>query len=659
MLTSGALDLVMSVASGVVKLAGRLDLLKAEKAAVTGPLVIPRPDIQFDDLTAREKLERLDKYLKSTGDLNPHPLGSELAKLRAVVHNKGPGDDVQALFARIFPELNSISTIDPNAEFISGLRARLPALNLDDPEARLAAFYVMSGEDRREIGYVTRTAFLVADVVAELGVENAARFIRHEPTRHFAKRIVGKFAQPDLESFTAWSPLLRHALSIALDGLLENRDTLGGAPWLDAVLSAVIAARDDPAAGEDFVTGLVNGQGYRLLFSKGLLLSTERLAPDGAELYGAVVADVLRNAAAVVKGNSGNFRTFFNDHWGELLRATLSSVEKHGLEVLQGADPLAREVTVSLIKDLSGRSNLTALSRETVFRLAEAALGAAVRNRSLLAGAQGAQWLKQFIDTGLSVLDDRGLTERLTRESVEQIVLQALGALAKHPQLLGVKPGAQIDRAGKILRSVAAAGALNGKTLAGATVSGLLEQLGRRPQLASTRFGDIVVAFSKTATELIMSGTLTGEQAADLMRTTQDAVQRNPALFERFDDELASIVVGGVLGGVRSGNATLVGGATLVAVIDQTLLTVAQRGALLLEKVATKADLEAIVTKTVAAGVRRAEAELGRSMDAGRLPFVLAGLVAAIARGELSQLQLDAGVPEFQTVFDRLSEAAS
>ncbi len=658
MLSVGALELVMSVAYGVIKLAGRLDLLMAEKEAVTGPLVIPRPDIQFAALNAGEKLKALSEYLDRTRNVVPHPLGPHLAKLAAVVDNEGPGDDVRALFARLFPERDGVTKIDLEAEFIRGLKERMPALNLDDPDVRLAAFYVMSGKDRREIGYVTRTAFLVADVVGELGVENASRLIRHEPTRNLVTSIVGRFAQPDLESFTEWSPLLRHALGAALDGLLENRGTLGGAPWLDAVLSAVVAARDDPAAGDDFVTGLINGQGYPLLFSKGLLLTAERLAPDGAELYSAVVADVLRGAAAIVKDNSGNFRNFFNDHWGELLRATLSSVEKHGTELLQGADPLVREITVSLIKELSARPHLATLSKETVFRLADAALGAAARDRSLLAGVEGAQRLKQFIDAGMNVLGDRGLTQRLSREGVEQVVLQALGALAEHPELLGGKPGAQLELAGRILQTVSAAGAFDGRALANATVSGLMEQLGHRPSLADTRYGDIIVAFSKTATELVTTRTLTGLQAADVMRAAQDAVLRNPALFARFDDELASIVVSGVLNGIQSGTNGLVAGATLVAVVDQTLQTVAQRGVLLLEKLPTKAALQATVDKTVAAGIRRAEAELGRSMDASGLPFVLAGLVAAVARGDLTQLQLDASAPEFQAVFGGLSEAA-
>jgi hypothetical protein len=659
MLSVGALDLVMSLASGVVKLAGRLDLLMAESEAVTGPLVIPRPEIQFAALNAREKLKALREYLESTRGLMPHPLGSDLAKLSAVVDDEGPGDAVQAYFGRIFPERNSVAKIDLEAEFIRGLRARMPALNLDDPETRLAAFYVMSGKDRREIGYVTRTAFLVADVVAELGVENASRFIRHEPTRDLVKGIVGRFAQPDLENFTDWSPLLRHALGAALDGLQENRHALGAAPWLDAVLSAVVAARDDPAAGVDFVTGLVNGQGYRRLFSKGLLLTAERLGPDGAASYGAVVADVLRSAAVVVKDHSGNFRSFFNDHWGELLRATLSSVERHGIDQLQGAAPLAREVTVSLIKELSGRPNLGALSGETVFRLADAALGAAARKRSLLAGAEGVLWLKQFVDAGLNVLGDRSLAQRLTRDGVERIMLQALGSLAEHPELLGGKPGAQLEMAGKILQTVSAAGTFHGMALADAAVNGLLEQLGRRPHLADTRFGEIVVAFSKTATGLVATGTLTGRQAAELMRAAQGAVLRNPTLFAHFDDELASVVVSGVLAGVRSGNAGFVAGATLVAVIEQTLQTVAQRGVLLLERLPGKGDLETMVDKTVAAGIRRAEAEMGRGIDTGRLPFVLSGLVSAVARGELTQLQLDADAPQFQSVFGRLCEVAA
>jgi hypothetical protein len=143
------------------------------------------------------------------------------------------------------------------------------------------------------------------------------------------------------------------------------------------------------------------------------------------------------------------------------------------------------------------------------------------------------------------------------------------------------------------------------------------------------------------------------------MRAAQSAVLRNPALFACFDDELASVVVSGVLGGVRSGSAGLVAGATLVAVVDQTLQTVAQRGALLLETLPTKSEVAAMVDKTMAAGIRRAEAELGRSIDTGRLPIVLAGLVTAVARGDLTPLQLDAGVPEFQSVFGRLCEASA
>jgi hypothetical protein len=113
-------------------------------------------------------------------------------------------------------------------------------------------------------------------------------------------------------------------------------------------------------------------------------------------------------------------------------------------------------------------------------------------------------------------------------------------------------------------------------------------------------------------------------------------------------------VVTGVLKGAKASNTSLIAGATLVRLLDEVLQTVARRGQSLLELAPTEAALVAKLMDTVSAGLERAEAELGRRTDGGNLPGVLSGLVAAVAQGEL--IELNPSAAKFIKVFAQLSE---
>jgi len=658
MLSASALDLVMAVARGTIKLAGRLDLLMAEKEGVQGPLVIPMPVVTLANVTRVQRIDLLSGYLESTKAAVPDPLGSERARLATVLEDKAPVAEIDRFFEQIFPDRAGLTNVDPDEKFVKALRLRAPGLDLDNPEIRLAAFYITAGEDARTIKYVARTALLVADVVAEFGAENAALFIRHQPTRDVVTTIVGRFAKPDLESFSDWSPLLRHALSTALEGLLDNKASIeGSVPWLDAVLSALAMAKEDPKGGEDFVTGLVNGKGYQLLFSKGLLIAADRLAPDDAQLYRQIAADVLQGAAPLVKANGSGFRGFFNDNWGELLRAGLTSIDKHGAVLLEGASPLLREVTLSLIGELARQPDLTALSREAVFKLADVAIGTAAKNPKLLTGSGAAAWFKAVVVSSVGAVSDQGVRQSLTRDGAQHVLLQALGVLGDQPELLVDKPGAAFELVGSVLKAVSVAGALDARTLGTATVTGVLERLADHPDLVGTRYAEMVSAFSGQLAQLVATKTFTAVQASDVIHAAADAALRNPDLFTRFEGNLASAVVTGVLKGAKASNTRLVAGATLVRLLDEVLQTVARRGQSLLEKAPTEAALVAKLMDTVSAGLERAEAELGRSADGASLPLVLSGLVAAVAQGEL--IELNPKAAKFIKVFARLSESVA
>jgi hypothetical protein len=84
MLTSEAVSLSISVATGLVKLADRTDRVMAEKEAVEGNLALPMPEVSTGPGAIRMKKD-LAARLKETKDQVPDPLGSDRTKLEALL----------------------------------------------------------------------------------------------------------------------------------------------------------------------------------------------------------------------------------------------------------------------------------------------------------------------------------------------------------------------------------------------------------------------------------------------------------------------------------------------------------------------------------------------------------------------------------------------
>jgi len=656
MLSTEAAGLVISISQGLIKLSGRLDLLLAEKEATTGPLVLPMKQVALPNVPRAQRIQRLKDYLDQTKGAVPDPLGTKRAELADLVKPGGATDEVDEYFKRIFPNEADVCVVDPDAEFTKALRTYLPGLDVDKPETRLAAFYVTAGRDGRELNYAARTALLVADCIAEVGAENAALIIHDPRLSAVVTSIVRNLTKPDLETFTEWSPLLRHALAATLDGVLANRSALEGAgPWVDSILAALAMAREESASGEDFVTGLVRGKGYRVLISKGLLVAGERLGPSGADPYRQIAADILRAAAPLVR-KSATFSDFFNDNWGELLRAGLVSLEKHGPGLLEGAKPIVREASIALIAELARTPGAIELSGETLFRVADAVIGTVASNPGLLADGVKDAWFKEVVTSAVKAVSDHGVKKAFSPEGLRQIMSQAVAVFAAHPELLVDKPSAQLALVTTIVKAASAAGSVNGKTLATAAITAVLERLGQEPALRATRYAEILPALCGELAKLVADKTLSGVQAADMIAAASDAVLRNPKLFTEFKGNLASAVVKGVLKGAKSSELKLIGGQMLVELAGEVLRTVARRGRDMAEN-ATETELTDKISNTIAAGLKRAERELGNRLDTARLPWVLAQLVAAVAKKDLAVI--DPEDPKFMEVFAQLAEAAA
>ena len=131
-------------------------------------------------------------------------------------------------------------------------------------------------------------------------------------------------------------------------------------------------------------------------------------------------------------------------------------------------------------------------------------------------------------------------------------------------------------------------------------------------------------------------------------------VLRNPELFGKVEDKIASSVLAGVIKGTKGDKTGLLAGAALVDLVNQIFLTLSRRGRDLIAN-STQKELAAKLAETVAAGLARAERELGRRLDAPALPAVVAGLVAAVARGELADIDPESG--KFKELFAQLAEA--
>jgi hypothetical protein len=655
MLSTDAASLAISIARGLIKLGGRLDVLMAERTATQSELIIPMPPVSIGPPLFK-RAELLKAYLAETAEQIPDPLGPDRTTLTVLVAKTPIPNEVDEFFRRIFPALAEPPLVDPDAEYLKVLRKRLPTVDWSDESTRQAAFAIASGRDQRELGYAARTALLVVDTLAEFGAENTARFVRDKSIQTVVQSILERFANPQLETFDEWNPFLRHALSATLNGALDASCAFQGRNgWLDAVLTALTLARAGAADGDDYVLGLLQGRGYSLLISEGLTLAADRLDDQHAGAFQQIAADVLLATAPLVKANKAGFTGFFEEHWGDLLRGGLSSLEQHGPILLDGQSPLLQETLLAMIGALAKTPNSEFFSTEVTFRLTEAALGAVAANPELLKPAVKEAWFRELIVSTAGTVSDNTIRKTFTREGLESVVGGALTVLAAHPKLIVKKPGLGFELVSAILKSVADAGSLDAKLLANAAVSSALGELAEHPDLFDTPYGAAVAAFTNALIQHV-GESFTSVQAADLITSTVETMSRNPALFTQNDGKIAGALVDAIIAGAKTSPAQLLNGAALVGASRDILKVFSLRGRDAVTNIPLK-DLSAKVATAVAAGLKRAEKETGHRTDRAHLPPLLAGIVAAVLEGD--PVVLDADDPTFAELFNRLAEASA
>lgn len=655
MITTEAASLALSIAKGLIRLAGRIDRLMAEKEASTGDYILPMPVVS-DGPGGVEMVDDLKALLAGTEGKTPDPLEPHRNEISELLAEETP-DPAKVLdwYKRFFPKRSVYTFINPDDQFLRELKRRFPALDLEDEGTLYAAFSIAAGRDEREIGYPWRTALVVVDVLGEFGAENSAMFIHDERIRPIVQSVLARFSEPDLESYSRWSPLLRHALGSTLNGVLDSREAWQGEnEWMNAALNALVSAREE--GGDDYLLGLLQGRGYRLLVSEGLSEATTILSDEAASPFEEIMSDMLREAAPLVKTDARYFGPFFQDHWGDLFRAGLRSLERHGPTILEEESPILRNTLMAMVKELASTRDAEFLSNETLFNLADAAISAVAAKPDLITEGVEEPWLKVLITSVSRTVSDQGIRRSFNKEGLERIINGQLEVLAEHPELILEEPGVVQEMVRSVLKKVSGIDSLKAEAIATATVEGALDAVAENPALLDIRYAEVIADFSGKMAKLVADKTLSGIQATDIVAASTEAIMLNPILFMEFENKLTEVVVDAVLKAADKDSTNLLYGTVLCSVIDQLLGTVARHGRTLIGD-GSLDQLADRLSDVISAGLARAKEELGRNLDIPSLPIVLSGLVAAVARREL--ITVDPEDPDFKELFADLAVRAA
>ena len=651
-------ELAIAIARGLIKLGGRLDRLLAEKVATQSGLALKLPAVRFSIGPNRIIIE-LEKHLASTSEADPGPLGARRKELGQLLNGPEPDpDELRDFYGLLFPAAASV-LVDPDEKYLEFLRATLPTVSLEDADTRTAAVYVAAfsvdpGEDKRQLGYPLRLGLLVVDTLAEFGAEHTQLFVRDEGLRSVVQAILGRFAGLELETFDEWSPLLRHALAATLDGALAARGVWkGNNAWLEAVLDALAQARE--AAGENgdnYLLGLLRGKGYHLLISQGLAKAAERLDEAQAGAFRQIAAAVLSEAADLVAAKPRGFGPFFKETWADLLHAALVSLDKHGAVLLEGEDPLLRQVLLATIHTLSETSGTRFLARDTLFHVADAAVGALATHPELLAGGLDEPWLATVITSVVKTASDLGIRRTFTQEGLARVLRGAAAMLAEHPDLLVAEPGLFQGVVGGILKQVSALHALDAVTVGTAAVQGALGAIAARPDLLKTKYAAAIADLTGTLAALVKGGAFSAAHAAEIISAAAAAALRNPELYGEASKGTAGLVVNAVVRAAKDDPGNLLNGNAIVAVVRELLLVLARRGRAKVEALADQ--LEDQLAGVLKAGLARAAQELGTRLDLSTLAPLLAALVGRWLGDQVPVL--DPNDSTFQDLFAELAD---
>ena len=656
MLTTEAAGLVLKIAKGLVKLTRRVDLVLAEKEAVTDPISLPLPELNLAPFP-EEMEEALGALLAEPYPEGKDPIAEDREEIQDLLR---PGADASpaemfSFVQKYLPEMEIRRSVDLNSEFMRTLREARPDWAAD-PEIRVAAFYVHAGRDYRNQGYTWRLALTVVDVVAEFGVENTALFVRDPNLQGIIGAVLKRFGEADLQTTDAADDLLRAVLGATLNGVIDARDHLDiDNDWMEALVSALAAARPKASDPDNFLVGLVRGRGYPLLVGSVMSTARGQLGVGDADAFERVAASFLESVAGIVEAQP-TFDGFFKDRWGDLLRAGLRCVERHGPALLADEEPLLGRIVTAVAGDLARRPENKFLTRETLVGVVDAVVGTAAANPDRIDEILSEDWLAALVRSVAGTMSHEGILGTFTRQGLETMAVNVLHTFGEQPELIVRDPGLARSLLGGILLSVSEVGLFQGESLANAAVEGALETVSDHPELLRFDYGEVVADLARRIAVLVRDRKVTNLQGQDIARAAVASLAENPRLLMDLEKRLVGVAVEAVVEVAGEDAGALISGGWMADAAEGVLHAVAVAGKAALDTRSMEVFGEEL-RMLLRAGLVRAEAELGVRMGLPSLPDLLEGLVTAWAQGRIESLDpLDEGFIEGFAALAELAE---
>ena len=647
MLSAEAVGLVVKAARGAIKLSRRIDLVRAEQQAVEAPLTLPLPELGLAP-TQPQMRGALRELLRQTENEDPDPLGSDRADIEHAVDVE-PENTVLFRFMKTYlPEQALGRVLDLDSTFMEELRAARPDWAAD-PDLTVAALYVGAGSDARSQSYTWRLALVVVDTLAEFGADHVALFTNDEGVQSVVAAVLQRFAEADVQTADSTGSLFRLVLSATVNGVLEAEAELDvDNPWLNAVLDALAKTRAalPEEQRDNFITGLLRGKGYQLLVSAIIGEISALLRDEDATKVENLATTLLDEIAGIIE-REPNFEDFLQDHWGDLLRAAVSSVEKHGLALLKDDSPLLRDVLVAVANTIVRSPDNQLLSTDLLIAIVDTTVSVAAANPDQIDRIINSDWLNTLVRSISATVAGQGIRETLTESGVETLLKNTLRTFADHPELIVDEPGLAQELLEGILTSVSSDDNLSVEKLASAAVSSALKVVAEHPDVLKFRYAETVSSLAGRIAALVRSKQLTRVQGADILEAVTESLADNPRLFLDLENRLVGIVVDATTRAARASNG-LLAGAALVKALKQIVEAIAATGNAAVRNHPAEVLAEQLEILLKAALVR-AEQELGNKMGLRSLPPVLARLVRMWAAGEIQAIDPDSD--EFRDLF--------
>jgi hypothetical protein len=454
--------------------------------------------------------------------------------------------------------------------------------------------------------------------------------MEHEPTRKLVASVLARFSEPDLSTMSGWGDVLKHALRVTLNSVIDEREALaGGRVWIERALSAVANVREQAPNGDDFVLGLLRGNGINQLISGLLVEGADYLSEGDEEVWEAILSDVLLTAAAKAKDSAG-FDEFFQENWHALVGAGLSSLGEHGTRLLDDSE-LLKTTLVATVNSLAESFAAGPPTGETLTAAVQTAIGV-FSDSDVLAPSVRQKWLREMIAGVATVIRDEGLRSAFSQPALERYARGALEVLARNPEVIATDSELVNKILDNVLRKLTTIETFAVGPLADVAVGGVLKAIADNPGLIDRKYASIIGDLAGELADRVANGGISSFQANEILEIAAEVVATNEFIFLEARKGLSAAIVKAITDIVATDDgARLMAGSVAVTIVERLLKQFAQTG---LGLPANMTKLGSRVHELLAAGLSDAKELLGNKLAQSDLSELLVALVTKFARGE-------------------------